>query len=57
LTFGYDAHGIKGTSTRAGIKEKAVQLLDELVKLREPEKPVRTLIHGIWIEWSAYYEI
>ncbi|PVH77725.1 hypothetical protein DL98DRAFT_423188, partial [Cadophora sp. DSE1049] len=39
LTFGYDAHGIKGTSTRAGIKEKAVQLLDELVKLREPEKP------------------
>ncbi|KAG4434616.1 hypothetical protein IFR05_009909 [Cadophora sp. M221] len=39
LTFGYDAHGIKGTSTRAGIRQKAVQLLDELVKLRNPTEP------------------
>lgn len=51
MTFGYDAHGIKGTSTRAGIRERAVQLLDELVKLRQPEKPVgaSSILRGVKI--------
>ena len=44
LTFGYDASNTRARiSTIAGIKEKALQLLDDLVKFRKELKPVRAM--------------
>lgn len=42
LSFGYDnSDGSPDISTRAGIRQTARRLLDELVKLRNPSDPVR----------------
>jgi hypothetical protein len=44
LTFGYDASNTRaGISTMAGIREKALQLLDDLVELRKASDPVRAI--------------
>jgi hypothetical protein len=41
LTYGYDAsHTGAGVYTMGGIREKALQLLDDLVELRKGLKPV-----------------
>jgi hypothetical protein len=42
LTFGYNASDTRaGISTMAGIRKKALQLLDDLVELRKASSPVR----------------
>jgi hypothetical protein len=44
LAYGYDASNTRsGIFTRAGIREKALRLLDELVELRKTSKPVCTI--------------
>ena len=44
MAFGYDATlGKAGIATMAGIRAKALQLLNELVKIRETSDHVRTM--------------
>jgi hypothetical protein len=46
LTFGYDASITRaGISTIAGIKEKALQLLDDLIEMREASQSVRAMFY------------
>jgi hypothetical protein len=45
MTFGYDtSNTVAGIYTMGSIREKALQLLDDLVKLREDPNSVRTFI-------------
>lgn len=44
LAFGYDASATRaGILTMGGIREKALQLLDDLIQLRQASDPVRPM--------------
>ena len=44
LAFGYDASATRaGILTMGGIREKALQLLDDLIQLRQASDPVRAM--------------
>jgi hypothetical protein len=46
MTFGYDTTDTRaGIATRMGIREKAVQLLDDLLELRKTSDMVSTMLH------------